>query len=522
MKKVIRLVGVQIWGMLASMFSVGDFKKKKVKAIYAGLAILIVFLGGTLCFYALFIGSSLKAYDSIEVLPSLFMVAACIMVLLTTLYKVKGTLFGFKDFDLVMSMPVSNGKIVASRLMLLYLLNFVFVFLTMGAVTLAYGILEKPGLVFYLLNFLAVFFIPLIPIIIASVLGTILSFISMRLKYSNIIYIVLVFVLVLAWMFMPFSLDTKEALAEAGKAMADRINAVYPLAGLYSRAVIQADFLAMVIFAAFSIIAFMLFSWGVGKVFVKINTEIMTGRYKAGYKIKDLKISSPLMALYKKEFKRYFSSPVYVLNTGFGMALLLILTVCLPFIDLYDLLGDVQVEVAMKELVPIMILFCMATSCTTMASVSMEGKNLWIIKSVPVSARTIFASKILVNLTILSPSVLASLIIGIILRFSFVDELLVLLLVVSFALFVPAFGLVINLSFPNLTWSNETVVVKQSTASMISIFSCIGLVAVQYGLITATRNFRTGILSYICLIWILNIVLYKVLTGKGVKQFEKL
>jgi len=522
MKKVIRLVNVQIWAMLANMLSVGDLKKKKVNVIYAGIVLFTVVLGGTLCYYAYFVGSILKAYNSIEVLPSLFMAFACIMVLFTTLYKVKGTLFGFKDFDLLMSMPVSNGKIVASRIMLLYVLNFVFVFITMGAVTVVYGILARPGLIFYLFNFLAVFLLPLIPIIIASVLGTILSFISIRLKYSNIIYIVLVFLLVLVWMFLPFSIDTNEALAEASKAMADRINTIYPLAGLYSKAVTQGNIMSMIIFAAVSILAFMLFTWGIGKIFVKLNTEVMAGSYKAAYKLGELNISSPLMALYKKEFKRYFASPVYVLNTGFGMALLLILTVCLPFIDMRDLMGDVQLAVSLKEFVPLIILFCMATTCTTMASVSMEGKNLWILKSIPVSAKTIFASKILVNLTLLSPSVLASVIIGIILKFSFIDELLVLLLVVSFALFVPAFGLVINLSFPNLTWTNETVVVKQSTASVISIFSCIGLVAVFYGLIKFTDNFYTGALLFICLIWILNIIIYKVLTEKGVNKFIKL
>ena len=82
----------------------------------------------------------------------------------------------------------------------------------------------------------------------------------------------------------------------------------------------------------------------------------------------------------------------------------------------------------LHDFVPIFITFCIATSCTTMASISMEGKNIWIVKSIPVSVITVFASKILVNLTILSPVIPATILIIITLKIPFIKGLLIFLL----------------------------------------------------------------------------------------------
>lgn len=523
MKKVMRLVSVQIWAMLGSMFAIGDFKKKKTKALYATFALFAVSMSVLSFFYAYTLGSTLMMFGSVEVLPTLFMAITSIVVLLTTINKVKGTVFGFKDYDMVMSLPVSNRGIVASRLILLYALNLVFVLIIMIPMTIAYGILVGQGFLFYLYSIIMILLLPLIPIVIASIIGTIITYITMGFRYSNVVYMIVVFIFLLASLVSPYYLQgSDEAFAEINKALSAKVNSIYPLADLYSKAVTKLDLQSLLVFVAISIIAFLLFSLAVGKLFIKINTFLMTGRQRANYKIGELKSSTPLKALYIKELKRYFASPIYVINTGFGVVLLLIFAVALPFISLEDILGEVAVMGVIKDFIPVVIIFCIATSCTTMASISIEGKNLWILKSLPVSIPLIFASKILVNLTIHAPAVFASILIIITLKIPFIMSLLIILTAVSFAVFISAYGLVINLSFPNLTWSNETVIIKQSTSSIITIFTGMILSAILFGLFAITRNMNLSALIFICLIWIFNILLYKRLTGKGKRQFESL
>ncbi|MDD4113479.1 MAG: hypothetical protein PHC56_10695 [Herbinix sp.] len=523
MKKVMRLVSVQLWAMLGSMFAIGEKKKKKTGALYAGFVFFVILMSSLSFFYSYLTGMGLRQFGSIELLPSLFMSLTSIIVLFTSIYKVKGTLFGFKDYDMVMSLPVSNGQIVASRLILLYAINIVFVLIIMVPMMIAYGILIRPGMEFYAFSILMLFFIPLIPIIIASFLGTILTYLSMRFRYSNIVYMGFSFLLFIAMIVLPFFIgDSEQALVEMSQEINNQINNIYPLSQLYYKAVAKGNIISLIIFIGLSILAFVVFSLLVGRVFKQMNTVIMTGRYKANYKLKGLRSSTPLKALYRKDLKRYFASPIYVMNTGFGVVMMVLAAIALPFIDLNRIIGELNISNAITDIVPIFITFCISTASTTMASISIEGKNIWVVKSLPVTVLQIFTSKILVNATIITPALIASIFISYIMKMSLIKIIIVLLVSVSFSVFVSLYGLVINLSFPYLSWTNETVIVKQSTASMISIFTGMGMVAIQYLLIMLLGNAIGGMMLFMALLWIINIVLFKRLSKVGKRQFEKI
>lgn len=523
MKKIIRLVNVQLWAMLMSMFAIGELKKKKTGVLYAGFAFFLILMSGASFLYAYMAGMGLKMFGSIDLLPSLFMSLTSIIVLFTTVYKVKGTLFGFRDYDMVMSLPVSNSQIVASRLMLLYSINIVFVFIIMVPMTIAYGILMRPGILFYVYSILMLPFVPLIPIIIASFFGTILTYLTMRFRHSNIVYMVFTFLLLIAFMIFPYFLgDSEQVLVEISQEINRQINNIYPLAQLYYRTLANESIVSFSIFIGISILAFMIFSLAVGRVFKSMNSIIMSGRTKSKYKKKELRTSSPLKALYIKDLKRYFASPVYVMNTGFGVVILLLGAIALPFVDINTVLGEINLTGTVKDILPVIISFCIATSCTTMASISIEGKQLWIAKSLPVTVLQIFKSKLLVNATIVAPGLLVSIFICFIMKMSIIEALMILLTIVSFSLFVSLYGLVINLTFPNLTWTNETVIVKQSAAAAISVFTGIAMSALQYGLITILADAVIGMLIFIAILWIANFLLYKRLSNGGRKQFERL
>lgn len=86
----------------------------------------------------------------------------------------------------------------------------------------------------------------------------------------------------------------------------------------------------------------------------------MTGRYNKNNGIrrtKSLKSSTPLIALYKKDFKRYFASAVYVMNTGFGVVIMVLGAIALPFIDVNALIGELNYNGAIKNIIPVFIVF---------------------------------------------------------------------------------------------------------------------------------------------------------------------
>ena len=523
MKKVLRLLSVQLWAVLLDMLSLGNAPKKKPKLLFGGIIIFILAMSVISFFYCYMIGMGLLMYDSVDILPAMMMAITCLIVIMTTVFKIKGTIFGFKDYDMVMSLPISTGGIVASRLMILYAMNMVFVFIIMVPMTVAYGILTNPGIQFYVISVFAILAMPLVPIVIASILGTIIAYIASKFRHNNLLSIILSMGLLAFFVVASTTIkDDAQQMVDIGKSLTNQVNSIYPLANMYTKAVVEYNISSLLLFLGISVLAFIIYTIIVKKIFKRMNTLMMTGSYHAIYKKHGVKQSSPLKALYKKEMKRYFSSSLYVLNTGFGIVMLTIATIAAAVVDIDKVLGGPEAAAVLIKSAPVFVSFCIVMSCTTMSSISLEGKSLWVLKSLPVTAKTIYLAKIAVNLTIISPAILDSLFLGIFLKLGFLQTLFMILISISCAIFISCFGLLINLLLPNFTWTSETIVIKQSAATMIAIFAGMGVAGLLFLFMMLLPSENIAYLTYLFLILIINVSVYQVLMTYGKKRFNQL
>lgn len=523
MKKTFRLISVQLWAALSDMLAIGKVRRKKPTMLYVGLILFTVLMSAFSFFYSYMIGAGLKMFYSLDLLPAIMVSAACLLTLMTTIFKVKGTIFGFRDYDLLMSLPVSTASVVACRLIILYAFNILFTVILILPMTIAYGILAAPGISFYIMSLILMFIIPLVPIVAASVIGTVIAYIASRFRFNNALNILFSIFLFLTFFGMSFSFNGDgQELVDIGKALTDRVYSLYPLARFYTTAVISHDLLSFILFIIISLFAFVLYVVVVRLLFKRINTLIMTGRSKSNYKLGELKTGSPFKALYFKELKRFFSSTIYVMNTGIGIVLLTIAAIAGFFVDIETVMGGEQSFSLIKDNVVIYLIFCIMLSCTTMASISLEGKNLWIIKSLPVTPMTVFRSKIAVNLTICSPALLDVVLFGIMLNISIGKIILLLLITAACSVFIAMFGLFINLLLPNLTWTSEVVAVKQSASTMVTIFSGFGFAALLFLFVLLIPSVTLAYLAYFLLLCVMIIVLNFILNSYGVRRYYSL
>jgi ABC-2 type transport system permease protein len=523
MKKVMRLVSIQLWAVLSDMLSIGKTQKKRPKVLYAGVVLFTLLMSSVSFLYCFMIGSGLRMFNSIDILPALMMAITCVVIVLTTVFKVKGTIFGFRDYDLVMSLPISTGAIVACRLIILYALNFLFVFIMMVPMMIAYGILVSPEPMFYIISSVLIFFLPLVPIVVSSVLGTLIAYAASKFRRNNLLNIIFSLGLFMIFIGLSFTMeDDGQELVDMGKNLTNQVNSIYPLAKMYTNAVLNYDITAVLTFIGISLIAFVLYTVVVKKIFKRMNTLMMTGSYRVNFKMGELKTSSPFKALYWKELKRFFSSTLYVLNTGIGIVMLTVGAIAINFVDLGTILGSPQAAEVLAGNVPIYVAFCIIMTCTSMASISLEGKNLWIIKSMPVSPKTVYMSKIAVNLTILSPAVLDTILIGIALDMGLLLTLSMILVTIACSIFIAFYGLIINLLLPNFGWTSEVIVIKQSAACMITIFSGMGYVGILFLFIFLMPNLIMAYLSYFLLTVVLDIALFMILSTYGKSRYYSL
>lgn len=173
----------------------------------------------------------------------------------------------------------------------------------------------------------------------------------------------------------------------------------------------------------------------------------------ANYKLGHLKTKSVIKALYHKEVKRYLASPIYVMNTSIGMLLVVIMAIGSFFFSPDQLEALLQMPELQNYLVGGLVTILAgsaAISFTSSVSISMEGKNLWIVKSLPVTPTTLFAAKILLNLTVCLPAILlASLLFAFNFKLGLVDIFYLLSIPSLYAFLTATSGLLINLFFLN-------------------------------------------------------------------------
>lgn len=522
MNNFLRLTKINIKGIF-----INNNKKSNSQIILFLLGVFV--LGFYSFYYAKIIMKGYLVLNIPYVILAQYMAITSIFILTTNFYRIKGLLFGFKDYDMLMSLPIRRRDIILSKIFSLYLTNIIYLLLLMIPSFVVYIINVNTPLIMYLLFFITLFIIPLVPIIISTIIGSILAIVSSKFKKSNIFNIVLSILLLIFIFYISNSVDITNSinLANIGKSMVNIFNKFYPLTNLYINIIKDYNLISLLEFILIPCILFIIYIVIVGKYFVIINNSITKEYTNSTFRLKKLNEMSSLKSLYKKEMKRYISSVNYVMNTAIGSILLILLSIVSLFLEtdkLAMIMNDPNGTYLLTKATPLLIaLFC-ALTCSTHSSISLEGKNFWIMKTIPVSPMKIFLSKIMINLTIIVPAVLlSSILLTISLKLSLVTFVLCIFTGVGYSLFISLIGLILNLIFPNFSWTSEIRVIKQSLPAFLSIFIGLIFAIIPFSLITEINiNKNIFILLITLFVYLLSLIMCFYLRKIGVKKFYRL
>ncbi|HOO25243.1 MAG TPA: hypothetical protein PKW24_01365 [Clostridiales bacterium] len=518
---------------LAASLSPGLGSSTKSKLSKRFMIFLIFFAFVTLSFNSYMFASvtarSLSQIDALRLLPGLTLASASLVMLLTTLYRVKGTIFAFKDYDFLMSLPVSYKTIALSRLILLYFYNFTFSLLIIVPASVAYAIEAKPDFYFYLVFALTLFLIPLIPISLASVLGTLIHTVSFAFKKNNLVNIFLSLSAIM--LIMGLSANSQkiiESVADISSEIMAYVNKLYPPADFYVKALCDESLLHLFMFSIISLGIFFLLILLLSKYFRPLNSMAMQSKEHKEYQKTSEGSSSPFLALYKRELKRYFSSSVYVTNTAVGFVLFIFLCLSLIFTGsqkLENMLGIQGFTNNIDRSAPAIASLFIALSSTTAASISLEGKSLWILKSLPVNPKLILNSKLALNLSLSLPTVLiGSSVFSYFFSFNTTQTLFMFLVPAAYAFFSALLGLAANLKFPNFDWTSEVTVIKQSAAVFIAVMVGLFAAALPLTISFLPLSISSSLLNLFTLLTVsaTDLALYLFILTKGLKIFDRL
>lgn len=501
------------------------FKSERKKNAYKALILIGIILYFAYYVYEMFkfmlpgfvlMNKPLYALGYLFSLLSLF-------ILLSNIFRVKSILFDYKDYDLLNSLPIKRRTIIFSKLTSFYLLNLFYTFLVMIPAFYAYQ--KYIGGSFGLLYFILLFIIPIVPLVISCILGIILSWLTSFFKNKNFgSYIINISIIVFV-LFINFNMGGMDEISMAtnGIDMVNKMHSIYPLTNVFVELLNNFSIGNLLVFITVPTVFILLFIYIINNYYYTIRTRLLKTNINVNYEVNKYRSYSPLVSLYKKEIKKFFSNSMYVINTTFGCILLIVLVLSIILFKsdtIAKLMSIDNFSEVLKQNIFMIISLCCTLSCTTHPAISLEGKSLWIMKAIPVNYDVIMLSKVMVNLTILLPTILiSSTFFGIYLHFGLVEFIMLYLMPIAYSVFIALMGLLFNLMFPRFDFDNEIKVIKQSIPAFLTIF--VGMISVIIPFAVMENNYNGSILITMLVI-LVDIVLMITLHFYGAKKMARL
>lgn len=520
-----------------SLFKIKSKNKSKISKM-----ILPIFLACVLMFsigsYAQIMAEVLAQVGLTYIILTLFVMVTSLLTLIEGMYKSQGILFEAKDNDLLFSMPITKSKIFFTRIFKMISFQVLYNSLFMVPAIVVYTIYEKPSIYFYLLSIMMLLLLPIIPTIVGCVVGYMIKLVSSKTKARNIVQVVLTSLILLAFFYISFNMKGMMAnIVQNANSINDAITKIYYPAGLYINLIQNFNINDLGLLLAINIIPAILFVYIASIFYFKIISKLSEkGMSKTKIKsdMKEIfKVKKPISALIGKEIKRFFSSPVFIINAGFGIVLMVAFTIAISVnFDgiINSMLQGNELPISINEIKEILpkIFYCFVISVSCMTSItssmiSIEGKSFNITKSLPISEERIILAKVLTsNILSIPVIIICDIVFFIAFKVRPIDVIFILLASAIVPTFTALIGIIMNLKYPKMDAVSDAEVVKQSMSSMFSVFIGMftGIGAIAIIIAGSKINIDLFILLELLVFVIVNLILWKYLKKYGSKRFR--
>lgn len=471
---------------------------------------------------------------------SMFVVGISVFTIIEGVYKTGSLLFNCKDDQLLLSLPIKRGTVLFIRIFKFYVFELIFNSIWLLPVMLAYiRWAEVLDWTYFLVSILMLFLLPIIPIVLSCIIGAITSSLSSRFKYKNLAQIIISMIVLVGVLYVSMNLEFfYRYIINHATSINDLITKIYYPAGVYASLVTKFDIVKLLIFILVNLVIFVLGILILSKFYFRINSRLKKITTTKKTKINDLviKSNSSHISLIKKELNTFFKTPVFIVNAGFSLVLFILFSIVLSikFNDFLPILTDpTGLDIAKKTvmnnislIIFMLISFTAFTTSITNSVISLEGRNINILKSLPVKVKDILMCKIYSCLIITTPILLiGDIILFVRFKINVIEMILLLALSIIMPLLSHFIGIITNLKYPKLDWENQAEVVKQSTSSFIAVLvgMFLMIVSVVSTLVLLGNISSLIILSGALILYgVIDLVLYLYLTTKGVKKFNNL
>ncbi|MBF1109049.1 MAG: hypothetical protein HXL56_00795 [Solobacterium sp.] len=485
MNQIIHLSKAKLLNTLPINDLCGNNKQKRNISVL--FVVVIVYMAINIGAFSVTTTMNLIHVGLVEYVYASLLSLTSIVLITLLLFTLNSLLFEGNDYEMLQSLPVSKRDIIASKLLIVYIFAFCF---TCGMMLpgMVVHLLSTHAYIQFVFGIVSLVFVPVMPIGIAIIVGVGILYVASFAKYTTVLKILLSVLLFIGLMIGIYLLQSVDGLSTV---MGLQMLRIYPPSLIFLKSNLLYACMSFVV----SVLIFYMLTWKY-EVLHKLSTK-----HRVIYHDATFKHHSVLHALYQKEMKRFFGSYLAVINQGFGVIMLVTGSVLLVFVPptvLFSMLKVSQIPANVVDYIPLVIAGMLAFTFPSASSLSLEGKNLWIIQTAPIKMKDIIFSKISVTLSLHLIGYVCT-IIAVFLRFALsVEQMIAVLLIpLVYSFFTAILGFTLDYRFANYSWDNEIVPIKQG---------------LQVGLTMLTGLFMVGlpILLSTCLVINLYFAMYLV------------
>lgn len=393
-----------------------------------------------------------------------------------SLFTANSTIYHARDNELLLSMPIPQWMIVFVRMAMIYLVSAAFEIMVMFPVCLIYMVVAEAPIWSIAFQVVSTLLLPVIAVAISCFIGWLSAIVNSKIRQKAIFSVLTSLAFIGVFYVVYWNLYTYLQLIIAN---ADTVGGVmkiflYPFYQ-FGRAA-EGNIFGFLIFAVLmAAIAFLVVKL-ISANFVELAAKTqMVARRKAKDSEKTGKAESVTKALYKKELQRFTSSSVSMLSCAMGSIMMCMIGVMCFFAGEWIITTFMGMQNGVTDWFPLMamamIAMLIAMNSISATSISLEGKHFWMLKVLPVTPWQVFKAKLGVHVLITAvPAVFCTVSFAIAGNAGPVNMLLMAVTSVVFTVFCGLLGLLCNLRFPNLNWTNEAQAVKQNMSVITATF----------------------------------------------------
>ena len=452
-------------------------RRRAMGALCLGILIVAMAVG-----YSTMFSLMLCDLGAADVLPLLLALISAGVTFVVVGMTGPERIFGGKDAPTLRAMPVRTSAIVLSR-MTGVLLPELALALLMGVPTAIVYAVHGAGAAAGMRLVLAVCFAPAIPAAAALLLGTFIARLTLRMRHRALFTAVLSISLTGLILYGTFAMSFAAGRGTLTESMvlvmlgrfSQLLSGLYPPADWVAGAAQgQAGaWLWLIGTAALALLVTLVLAT---RGFARINDGLSAGTARGRRETRRIRAASPLRSLYRKERMRYLSSVTYLMNTSVGWLMLLMATSALCVVDVRPYLSMLamvpHVGSQLLWLLPLVPALLGGMACPTACSISMEGKQIELMRALPVRMRHWLGAKLLLHLTLAVPCIaLCALVTALRLRLSAGQAALMVAYPLSASLMVGMCGLALNLRFPRFDWTQDVQAVKNGLSVLLTMLT---------------------------------------------------